>query len=83
MWIKQVLRRFWLICGQWQISRHYFSISGHRMIRFHWKLCTRIYNFLFCCFMLIGWQLQVTLQQQQNKKFWEVRSWSELYSFRV
>jgi len=25
-------------------------VSGHRMINFHWKLCTRICNFLFCLF---------------------------------
>jgi len=23
-------------------------VYGHRMINFYWKLCTRIYNFLFC-----------------------------------
>ena len=24
------------------------TVSGHRMINFHWKLCARICNFLFC-----------------------------------
>ena len=28
------------------------TASGHRMINYHWKLCMRIDNFLFCCFML-------------------------------
>ena len=46
------------------------TASGHRIINFHWKLWTRIYNFLFCCFMLIDLQFQVTLQQ--NQKFREV-----------
>jgi len=47
------------------------TVSGRRMINFHWKLCTRIYNFLFCCFMLINLQFQVALQQ--NQMFREVR----------
>jgi len=42
------------------------TVSGHIMINFHWKLCTRTYNFLFCCFMLIDLQFQVTLQQNQK-----------------
>ena len=57
------------------------TVSGHRMTNFHWKLCTRIYNFSFCCFMLIDLQFQVALQQ--NQKFREVHWWSELYSFYV
>jgi len=46
------------------------TVSGHRMLNFYWKLCTRIYNFSFFCFMLLGLQFQVTLQQDQ--KFREV-----------
>jgi len=42
------------------------TVSGHTMINFYWKLCTRIHNFLFCCFMLLGLQFQVTLQQDQS-----------------
>ena len=42
------------------------TVSGHRMINFRWKLCTIIYNFLFCCFTLIDLQFQVTLQQNQK-----------------
>jgi len=57
------------------------TISGRRMINFHWKLCTIICNFLFCCFTLIDLQFQVTLQQ--NQKFREVHWWSELHSFYV
>ena len=34
-------------------GRFISPISGHRMINFHWKLSTIIYNFLLCCFMLI------------------------------
>ena len=41
------------------------SISGHRMLNFNWKPCTRIHNFLFYCFMLVGMQFQVTIQQEQ------------------
>ena len=41
-----------------------------RMINFYWKLCTRLYNFLFCCFMILGLQFQITLQKDQ--KFREV-----------
>jgi len=26
------------------------TVSGHRMINFHWKLCTRIYNFFVLLF---------------------------------
>jgi len=37
------------------------------MINFHWKLCTRIYNFLFCCFIPIGLKFQVTVEK--NHKF--------------
>jgi len=32
------------------------TVSGHRMLNFHWKFCTRIHHFLFCCFMLLGLQ---------------------------
>ena len=46
------------------------SVSGQRMINFHWKLCTKVYNFLFCCLMLTNLQFQVALQQ--NQKFREV-----------
>jgi len=46
------------------------TVSGHRMINFHYKLCTRIYKFLFCYYMLINLQFQVTLQQ--NETFREV-----------
>jgi len=45
-------------------SRFLDTLSGRRMINFHWKLCTRIDNF-FCCFVLINLQFQVTLQQNQ------------------
>jgi len=36
------------------------------MTNFHWKLCTIIYNFLFCCFTVVDLQFQVTLQQNQK-----------------
>jgi len=57
------------------------TISGHRIINFYWKLCTRIYNLLFCYFILLGLQFQVTFQKDQ--KFRKVGLWSELYPFYV
>ena len=57
------------------------TASGHRIMNFIWKLCTLIYNFLFCCFTLMDLQFRVTLQQ--NQQFREVHQWSELYSFYV
>jgi len=51
------------------------------MINFCWKLCTRIYNILFCCFVLLGLQFQVSLQQDQ--KFREICKWSEHYCFYI
>ena len=65
----------WLISG---VSRHcqiLDTVSRHRLIHFYWKLFTRIYNFLLCCFMLLGLQFKITLLQDQ--KFWEVL-WNKL-----
>ena len=44
------------------------TVSGHRMINFHWKFCTIIYNFLFCLFHAFRFavSIQATLQQSQS-----------------
>jgi len=42
------------------------TVSGHRMLNFCWKHCTRIHNFLFCWFMLFALQFQFTLQQDHT-----------------
>jgi len=59
-----------ILAGFWVHGRFLDTVSGHRIINFHWKLCRRIYNFLFSYYMLINLQFQVTLQQ--NQKFREV-----------
>jgi len=59
-----------ILAGFWAHDRFLDTVSGHRIINFHWKLYTRIYNFLFCYYMLINLQFQATLQQ--NQKFQEV-----------
>ena len=42
-----------ILADFWALADFETLISGHSMIHFQWKLCTRIYNFLFCCFMLM------------------------------
>jgi len=44
------------------------TVSGHRMIKFHWKFCTIINNFLFCLFHAFRFAvlIQATLQQSQS-----------------
>jgi len=51
-------------------GRFLATVSWHRMINFYWELCTRIHEFLFCCYMLLGLHFQITLQKDQ--KFREV-----------
>jgi len=51
-------------------GRFLSTVSGHRMVNFYWKLCTRNHKFPFCCFVLLGLEFRVALQQ--NQKFWEV-----------
>jgi len=45
---------FDFLCGfgrfEDDFGRFLGTVSGHRMINFHWKLCTRICNFLFSLF---------------------------------
>ena len=47
------------------------------MIDFCWKLCSRIYNFLFCCVMDFGLRFQVVLHLR------EICKWRKLYCFHV
>ena len=43
-----------ILAGFWAHGRFLDTVSGHRITNFHWKLCTRIYNFLFWHYMLIN-----------------------------
>ena len=58
------------------------TVSGHRMINFHWILCTRIYNFLFCYYMLTNLQFQVTLQQNPKVSRSSLMEWA-LFFLRI
>ena len=43
------------------------TVSGHRMIKFHWKFCTIIYNFLFCLFHAFRFAVSIQATPQQSK----------------
>jgi len=41
------------------------TVSGHTMLNFYWKLCTKIHDFLFCCFIV--WLAVVRLRFSKTR----------------
>jgi len=61
--LQMILADFWAMAD-------FHTLFLDTMINFCWKVCTRIYNFLFCCLILLRLQFHVAFLQDQ--KFWEV-----------